>query len=782
MRCSVAPAGLLLPVLAVLGCRQAAPQAPASSDTGDAAAIDCALGPKTTTWEPFCPEGADRVALVDPLIGTGGRGHAIPGPMLPHGFVKLSPDSLLSPGAIHGYDYDAAAIEGFSHTHLEGPGGDSYGYSQIRLQPFVGAPTADPQVYASTFDHQTEIAEVGYYAVTLDGPQTRVELAATAHTGLHRYTFPDGVAPRVLLDLGESRGTSLDGSLRIVDDHTIEGFGAYNTYPLFSALLAEAPGETGDATVYFSLSLSRPMVAWGTWSGQGDDAVFIDDAVQQDGPWIGAWFEAAADAQPLEVRVGISMVSVEQARAHRESEADGVSLEQARQAARDRWSCLLSRVEVEGGSNDDQVQLYTALYHSFMQPTDYTEGNGQFVSGSSGEAETFDACEARRYYADAWCMWDTYRTSHPLTTLLEPEVVDDQVASMLHEYQQGGWLPKCTWMSTGYSRVMTGNPGVPIIADAYGKGFRDYDEALAWAAVDKAGSQDTWGIDPVCGYFNQGTPPEYIDGGYVPHECDHDQSASMTMEYAFADWATARLAEAMGRSDAAAAYQARSGNWRNQWDPDVGFMRGRHRDGSWVEPFDPSSGVDFVESNAWIFTFFVPHDVDGLVGTLGGDDAAIDKLDQFFDQGHFDPTNQPGFHIPLLYNRVGAAWKTQERVHDLLDTSFSTEPGGLPGNDDAGATSAWYALLSMGLYPLAPGDGRYELTTPRFSRVTLQQSPQLGGQPFVIDAPRDSADHVYIQSVSLNGAPLERSWITHDEIRAGGSLAFVLGPEPGAWP
>jgi len=773
----LAVVGLVGPV----GCRDKTGPSPADDTSGPG---DCALGPRATTWAAFCPGGEESVARVQPIIGTQGSGNAIPGPMRPHGFVKLSPDSLVESGSIDAYEYDATSIEGFSHTHLEGPGGSLNGYSQILLQPFTGEPSADPERYASTFDHATEVAEVGYYAVTLADDDVRVELAATEHAGLQRYTFPAGAAPRVLLDLGHSRGTSIDGSLTIVDDSTVEGYGAYNTHPLLSALLANAPGVTADSTVYYSLRFSRPMLDHGLWSGEGAQAVFVSDTEQIDGPWIGGWFELEPGADPVEVRVGLSLVSVDQARAHREEEADGVSLEAARAATRAAWGCLLSRVQVEGGTEDQQTELYTALYHSFMQPTDFTESNGQFVSGAAGVVETSDLCEGRHYYADDWCMWDTYRTLHPLMTLVEPEIVDDQVASMLHLYDQGGWLPKCTWMSTGYSRVMTGNPAVPIIADAYVKGFRDYDADKAWAAVEKTGTQDTedFVLEPLCGYLDLGTVPDYLDLGYVSHQCDQDQSASSTMEYAFDDWSTARLAEAMGRTDSAASFQARSDNWRNQWDAEVGFVRGRNRDGSWVEPFDPTSGTDFVESNAWIFTFFVPQDPEGLVDTLGGQAAFTDKLDTFFDEGHFDPTNEPSFHIPLLYNHAGAAWRSQERVRDVLDTDFAVSPGGLPGNDDAGATSAWYALLAMGLYPMAPGDGHYEITTPLFDRVQIQLPPELGGQTFTVEAPRTSADEIYIQAASLNGAALDRSYITQDEITAGGTLSLSLGAAPGSWP
>lgn len=751
---------------------------PADTTPGATASDDCALGPRQTTWTAFCPGGDDVVGWVNPLIGTQGSGNTNPGPTRPHGMVKLGPDSDVDPGDIDAYEYDAARIEGFSHTHLDGPGGGDYGYSQLLFQPFVGEPSADPDRYSQAFDHATETAELGAYAVTLADSGVHVELAATAHTGLQRYTYPDGTTPRVLFDVGHSRGTSTGGALTLVDDTTVEGHADYDVDPLLTALLAQEPGVTGDTTLYYSVRFSRPIAEHGVGTGGAFDTA----VTTADGAELVAWF--GFDGGPVEVRVGLSRVSVENARAHREAEADGVTLEQAVDDTQAEWGCLLSRVQVEGGDDDQRTQFYTALYHSFVQPTDYTESDGRFVSGTSGTAAVSTACEGRRYYADDWCMWDTYRTVHPLMTLVEPEVVDDQVASLLLGYQQGGWLDKCSWMATGYSRVMTGNPAVPILADAWVKGYRDNDADLVWEAVAHTGQDDSaqGSLEPFCGYLNLGTPPDYREAGWVPHECDTDQSASMTMEYAYDDWATARLAEVLGRGDDAVAYDARSQNWKNQWDPEVGFMRGRMRDGSWVEPFDPLAGTDFVESNAWIFTFFVPQDPAALAEQLGGEAALADKLDEFFADGYFDPSNEPSFHDPVLYNHVGRASSAEARVYDLLTTRFAATPGGLPGNDDDGATSALYALYALGLYPLAPGDGKYEVTTPLFDEVSLALPPESGGHTFTIEAPHASVDDLYIQAATLDGVALDRTWVTHDEIVAGGTLELALGASPGEWP
>jgi predicted alpha-1,2-mannosidase len=478
------------------------------------------------------------------------------------------------------------------------------------------------------------------------------------------------------------------------------------------------------------------------------------------------------------------MVSVETARRNLELEAAGRTFDQVRQAARDAWNCVLGRVAVETTSDDDKVLFYTALYHTLLSPTDYTEADGLFVSGADGMGNVY-SCGGRRFYSDDWCAWDTFRTSRPLATLVEPETVDDVVASYLHLYLQGGWLPKCTWHATGYSRVMIGNHAVAIIADALTKGFQDYDLDLAWEAIEKSATQeDLDNLWPgVCGYLNLGTPPEYLENGYVSHDCDRSQSASMTLEYAYNDWATAQVADALGKSAEAQHYAQRALNYRNHWDPQTGFMRGRNLDGSWVEPFDPTEGVDFCEASSWIYTWFVPHDVPGLIGLVGDETTFAAMLDQFFDQGHFDIGNEPSFHAPYLYNYAGSSHRTQQRVRETIRADFGIDPGGLPGNDDSGATSAWLALSAMGIYPVAPGGGVYQLTSPLFDRVTIRLHPAFAeGDTFVIEAVNNDATNMYIQSATLNGVALDRTWITHGEITAGGTLTFVLGPDPSTWP
>jgi len=762
-----------LPLLLLTACP------PDPQDSDPAGEPSCALGERQQAWQHFCPEGRALLAWVDPMIGTAGSGNAVPGPLVPHGFVKLSPDSQVEAGSVDAYEYDAERLEGFSHTHLEGPGGGSNGYSNLLVMPWLGTLPTQSADLSSGFSHDDEVAEVGYYAVTLDDPGVRAELTAAAWTGVHRYTFPASDDARILFDAGYSRGGAIEASITS-DGDRFEGWARYTMHPLLTYSLDDAPGDTGVLTLYVHGLFSR------AWDDQGvfeRDGTTIDSAsgVQVDGEDVGAWFSwETAEGESIELRLGVSLQSTEQARANMEAEADGRSFEEVRAAAEDAWACRLGRVLVEGGSDAERTLLYTGLYRSMMQPSGLVEHNGAFVSGTAGEPRLHDACDTRTFYADDWCLWDTFRTTHPLATMIEPETMDDRVASFLHQHQEGGWLPKCTWAATGYSRVMIGNHAVPVLADAVVKGFADFDPELLWEAVDHTGSADdeAFLVDGVCGYFNLGTAPEYIEQGFVSHECDTTQSASMTLEYAYNDWTTARIAETLGLTEQATAYDARAEGWRNHWDPEEGFMRGRHRDGAWVEPFDPADGDDFCESNSHVYSFFVPHQPEELMETMGGDAAFVARLDGFFDDGWFEPSNEPSFHVPWLYGRTSQPHEATARVHALLGDHFAADPGGLPGNDDAGATSALYVLGAIGLFPMAPGDGVYELTTPLFDRVELLLHPDRSdSERFVIETTgRDEG--VFIQDASLDGSALEVRQLTHARIEQGGTLNISLGETP----
>lgn len=737
-----------------------------------------------TSEKTFCPAGEDLAAQVDPFIGSQGSGNVVPGAQVPHGMVKLSPDSVVEPGSIDAYEWGSARLEGFSHTHLQGPGGSLNGYSHILLMPATGALRTASRDYASAFSHDSETAEPGYYAVTLDDYGVRAELSAAAHAGFHRYTFPASDSARVLFDLGHSRGDSRGGLAEFgADGKTLSGFGEYNVHPLVDMVLSRDDYVVGRSRVYFWAEFSRPSDSRGTWSGLDDDTVVSEGATRVEGPWVGAWAGfRTGPGEVIEVRIGISLVGVEQARRNLAQEIGARTFEDVRAEARSRWNCLLNRVRVEGGTAAQRRQFYTALYFSLASPTDYSEAGGAFFSGADGRGAVFEE-PGFHFYSDDWCAWDTFRTSRPLATLVEPETVSDVVASYLHLYQQGGWLPKCPWHATGDPSVMIANHGVSIIADAYTKGLQGFDAGLAWEAVEKSATQENLDrlFEGVCGYANQGTPPEYVQNGFVSHECDAHQSASMTLEYAYDDWCIAQLAAALGKTEAERTFRQRAQNFRNQWNPATGFMQGRYRDGRFTANFDPadaSDANDFCEATAWIYTWFVPHDVAGLIELMGGRQAFLDKLDRFFAEGHFDISNEPSFHVPFLYNLAGRPARAQETVRRVLAESFSARPDGLPGNDDSGATSAWLVLAAMGLYPLAPGDGGYQIVSPWFERIVLHPSSDV---LFTIEAPGASEENRYIQEAFLDGAALHLPFVSHRQILSGHSLVLRMGAAPSAW-
>ncbi len=712
----------------------------------------------------------DLSPKVDPFIGTKGYGNTVPGAMIPRGMVKLSPDTNGGTGTIDAYDWDHTRIEGFTHTHLEGPGGSNNGYSQILVAAMTGAVATTPAQWSSAYGHDAEEASPGYYAVTLQDYGIRAELTATAQCGVHRYTFPASDQARLVVDTTYNRGQSLDGELTLVSDTVVEGFGKYQVNPLVAMGLDDTAPGTGEATVYLSLKVSRPFLATSaTFPTQTAVGAHLD------------FVTAAGDA--IEVRVGISYLSVEQARKNRESQCEGRTFEAIRQAAVDAWNRKLYRVEVTGGTADQQTVFYTALYHTWMQPSDYTE-DGKFFSGWDLVGREVVA-DGWRYLSDDWCGWDTGRVTHPLHALLDPESRSDLVRSYLQSYLDQGWLAKASWNALGDSRCMTANFHYCAIADAYVKGFRDYDADRVWEGLDKGSRQDSENAlqEGLCGYLGQGTPPDYVDLGFVSTQCDYLQGASMTLEYATNDACVANFADASGRAQDAAFYRQRAGNWKNQWDASTGFPRPRNRDGTWVSPFDPGQwDAGFCEADAWIYLWSVQHDVCGLVQALGGAAGFESKLDEFFTGGHFDVTNEPDYHAPFLYAYVGQAAKSQTLVRDILAQSYFNGPDGMPGNDDAGATSAWIAFAMLGLYPVMPSGDGYVLASPVFEKAVVHLDPERQqGVDLVIEAPGASDANRYVQSATWDDQPLDRPYLTWEQVRRGGTLRMVMGPAASTW-
>jgi predicted alpha-1,2-mannosidase len=727
-------------------------------------------------WKPPEMEMRDLAALVSPLVGTDGSGNVVPGAQLPHGVVKLSPDSTRDAGDLLEYEYDDPEIHGFSHTHLHGGGGSGYGYNHLLVTPLVDQWGELPRMPV-TIDHDDEEASPGYFAATLVESGVRVELTASRWVGFHRLSFPAAKTAELRFDLAHSGGKCVTAEVEVVPPNIIRGQAQYQVFPLAAFWGQETWGSTGIRTLYFHAETDQAFDDYATWNG----TVFNESADSAAGDDIGAMVSFATDGKtPVQLKVALSLVSILQAEKNMQNEIPLWDFDAVRGAAREAWNERLNRVHVDSTDEADLVTFYSAFYRTFIEPVDYTEHGVTWI-GTGNEGVVVEN-DGRRFYADDWCIWDTFRTSHPWRTVVEPETASDIVDSMLRVYELGGWLPKCPWQATGYSRMMIGNHAIPVIVDFFLKGLDDFDQSKAYEAAVKLATQEGIDVDSfpgMCGYVNLGTVPEYLSKGYVSMECDEHQSVSMTLEYAFDDWCLSRFADALGEVGDAAKFRARSGNYKYHWNDDNGFMQARHRNGDWLEPFDPDSGDGFCEADSWKYSWSVPHDIEGLIDLMGGDEACAAKLDEFFAEDHFTVDNQPGFHVPYLYNFVGQPWKTQLLTQQIARDEFGPEPDGLPGNDDAGSTSAWYLFAAAGFYPVCPCSNRYELTVPLFDRVAFRLHPtHHQGQVFLIEVTGRSAEHTVIGEVQLNGQVLDRFWISHEEIAAGGHLLLTLVSPP----
>ncbi len=730
----------------------------------------------------------------DPFIGTGGEGHTYPGATVPFGMVQLSPDTRIQPrekayGWAAGYRYDDNSIVGFSHTHFSGTGHSDLG--DILLMPFTGNPgleRGDPEKprsgYASRFRHADEKAEPGYYAVTLDDYKVRAELTTSARVGVHRYAFPKGTDAKVLLDMRTSMydypGKVLWSRVRVRADGTVTGF-------------RETRGWAPGRQLYFAMRFSRPLAGHELHNTE-QDIVYKgfpppgekDPAqrAQIEGRQLVGTFNFGKLDAPLVVKVAISPVSEAGAIANFDAEVADFDFDRVRAQAKQDWTQALSVLDIDAPEHARR-SAYTALYHTMLGPTLFMDADGQY----RGSDNAVHKADGFTHYS-TFSLWDTYRALHPLLTLVQPEKRNsDFVNSMLahHEHSPYGMLP--VWSFHGLEDwCMIGYHAVPVIADAYVKGIRGFDADKALKAM-----VETANYGPYDGIA------QYRELGYVPID-EEGEAASKTLEYAFDDWTIARMAQAMGKADIAATFDKRAGNWRNAFDKDTGFMRARKRDGSFRTPFDPSAsgyGTDYTEGNAWQYSWYVPQDVAGLAAAHGGSDKLLARLDEVFNAkvdpsifehmeditgliGWYAHGNEPSHHVAYLYSYAGQPWRTQARLKQIMDTQYADRPDGLAGNDDVGQMSAWYVFTALGFYPVAPGSGEYILGRP-FLPKTAMRLPN--GKTFTIVADGLDDRHTYVGSVSLNGKPLQRTFLRHDEILAGGELRFTMQAEPNKdWP
>ena len=734
---------------------------------------------------------AGHAAEVDPRIGTGGDGHTFPGATVPFGMIQLSPDTAM-PDFKHaykwaaGYQFNDPTIMGFSHTHFSGSGHSDLG--DVLVMPIAGEVKLDPgdatkpgSGYRSRFSHDTEVEQAGYYAVTLADYGVRAELTAGQRIGWHRYTFPQGKPAHVLLDLRPSiydyPGKVLWAHLRVQTDGTVTGCRITRGW---------APGRE----LCFAMRFSQPMTSrelynretdtvYKGFAGPGNQP---QDKDAQNGRALVASFDFGQLKQPLEVKVAISTVSEANAVANLDQDGQGWDFDARRAEATAAWNKALAAIDVEG-SKAETTSFYTALYHAMLAPTLSTDVNGEFRGPDHAVHRAHDANGDFNFYS-TWSMWDVYRAEEPLMVLLRPDLSTLFIRSLIaaREASPFGILP--VWAYQGLETwCMTGYHALPIIADAYIKGVRGFDAEAAMRAMVASAT-----------YAPYGDLGDYMKLGYVPIDKEVE-GASKTQEYAYDDWSLAQMAKAMGKIDIAATFEQRAGNWRHVWDPKTSFMRARLSNGQFREPFDPNFagyGSDYTEANAWQYSWYVPQDVAGLIHAFGGDAKFTAKLDQVFDAkvdpaqfkdveditgliGWYAHGNEPSHHIAYLYDYAGQPWKTQQRLKQIMDTQYAPRPDGLAGNDDLGQMSAWYIFTALGFYPVTPASDEYAIGRPFVARAAIHLS---NGHTFTVSAdPLDDA-HPYVGAVTLNGKPLNRVYLHHAELLAGGELHFSMQAQP----
>jgi len=727
-------------------------------------------------------------AAVNVFIGTGGDGHTFPGATRPFGMVQLSPDTQMRhfrqsyPWAA-GYRYEDNSILGFSHTHFSGSGHSDLG--DVLLMPYSGDTKLEPGYperpfsgYRSRFRHEDERAEPGYYAVRLQDHEVDVELTASERVGLHRYRYGKGANAKVILDLRHSiydyAGKNLWSSLRMRDNATITGMRMTRGW---------APGRQ----VYFAMQFSRPIASRALYNRE-EGVEYKGFAAPGKTPAEKVYLEGKALVGALEfgvpadgtllVKVALSGVSEDGALANLE-EMPGWDFEAERNRAGNAWNEALSAVAIEAPA-DMRTMVYTSLYHSMLAPSLFMDRDGRY----RGPDNQVHQAKGFRYHS-TFSLWDTYRALHPLLTLIQPEQRNvDFVRSLIASQQHSpyGILP--VWQFHGLETwCMIGYHAVPVIADALMKGMKGIPADEALAAMTASAE-----------YGPYGGLEHYMKLGYVPIDLE-PEAASKTVEYAFDDWTIARVAEKLGRQDVASRYYRRAQNYRNVFDTKTGFIRARKSTGEFREPFNPvlsNFGSDYTEGSAWQYSWYMPHDNAGLVSMLGGDAGMSAKIDEVFDAkvdenvyahmedisgliGHYAHGNEPSHHVAYLYNFAGAPWKTQGRLGQIVSSQYSNSPTGLAGNDDLGQTSAWLAFTALGFYPVAPGSNEYVIGRPFVDKAMLNLP---NGKRFTIRTEQLSAQNGYVGSVSLNGKPLQRSFLRHEDIMAGGELVFRMQATP----
>ena len=710
--------------------------------------------------------GTDPYRLVDPRLGTANEGQTYPVVGMPFGMTGWTPETQPTEEKCVAPYYDKdTKITGFRGSHwLSGSCTQDYG--TVTLMPTVGPLRVAPADRAARFSHVNERVSPAFYSVYLQGYETRVEMTGSTRTGWLRIRFPAHGERHLLVEPNARPG---QGFVEVRPQaHEIVG---YNPV----VRIYQGAGESAGFSGYFAVRFRENVVSAGTWCGAHSN----DGTLQQGSGCnrLGAYVTfAQGGGEPIVVKVGTSFTSVEEAEKNLDAEAPGWDFDATRRSTEAAWRRLLNRIEVHGGTREQQVVFYTALFHASLAPRIVSDADGSY-NGFAHEGRLHTA-EAHSDYYDDFSLWDTFRSLHPLLTILEPTREQQMVQSLVDKGEQGGFLPIFpTWNS--YTSEMIGDHAVAVIADAYAKGLRHFNVQSAYELVRRNAF-----VTPPHAEYVEGKGRRALDDyeryGYIPLENQvldafhHNEQVSRTLEYAYDDYVAAEFAKGLGHAGDAERLRARSANWKNVFDPAVGFVRGRHADGTWTSPFDPGKPYPYItEGVPWQYTFFVPQDVSGLIALSGGPSAFVAKLDGLFTAKLYDQGNEPSHNIAYLYTYAGAPEKTQQRVRQIMNSTFHTGPGGLPGNDDAGQMSAWFVLSAMGFYPACPGTPRYTIGSPLFRRVVIHQE---NGRDFTVVAAENSDRNVVVNSVELNGHPLKGWEFQHSDIVAGSTLTLHMGP------
>jgi len=722
-------------------------------------------------------QSQEPVDYVNPFIGTSNYGATFPGPIAPRGMASIGPFNVAGPQNLplekdsrwlsNPYVHENTFLTGFSQVNLSGVGCPDLGV--LLLMPTTGEVETNHLKYGSTYSN--EIAKAGYYSTEIDKYNVKTEFTASTRVGVSKFTFPKGQS-NILLNLGLGLTNEQGAMVQVVSSTEIEGMRSVGSF-CYNSPEAAYP-------VYFVAKFSKPADEFGVWKrpttykgveaqwmGYNGETRLMKNATKMVvGDSIGTYFSYKFDKiETVEVKIGVSYVSIENARENLEQETVNKTFNDVYKKTYNEWNELLSRIKVEGGSKDNKTVFYTALYHTLIHPNTLNDFNGEYPEIKTGNIGETDGT---RY--TVFSLWDTYRNLHQLMSLVYPQQQSNMIKSMLEMYDENGWLPKWELNSTE-TFTMVGDPASIVIADTYLKGIQDFDVKKAYKAMLK--SADQIESNPLRPGLK-----DYIEKGYLTTE--NGGSVSTTQEYNAADYAIALLAKELGKKEDYKRFKNRSISYRKLFDKNLKFARPRTKEGNWYEPFDPLAGanftknVGFIEGNAWQYVFMVPHDIYGLIKMMGGNKGFTNQLQKVFDEDQFDMANEPDIAYPYLFNYVkGEEYRSQKLVEELVRKYFKNTPDGIPGNDDTGTMSAWLVYSMMGFYPIAPGEPKYAITKPLFDKITIQLNSKYYKKNKLIIEKTTNANG-YINQIILNGKKHKGYFINHADLVDGNTLKVIL--------